>query len=186
MRSLYFILRSLFNPEMILKNTVFLLLFATANLLATSCSVLTKSQLQRVNNLSVSSDSIVVTPKVIFNELAAVRLERGLYYAASLTSATAREKEINALAKASIADEQLVGRTEVYVNVLNSYLRALRSISATTRWTDYGTEWRGIGRNVDSLILRYNKLDLIDKQIPVGRRGGTRKGFRTGVFGVYR
>jgi len=168
MRNLYSILRSLFNPEMILKNTVFLLLFATANLLATSCSVLTKSQLQRVNNLSVSSDSIVVTPKVIFNELAAVRLERGLYYAASLTSATAREKEINALAKASIADEQLVGRTEVYVNVLNSYLRALRSISATTRWTDYGTEWRGIGRNVDSLILRFNKTDLIDTQIPVG------------------
>jgi hypothetical protein len=109
-----------------------------------------------------------VTPKVIFDELATVRLERGLYYAASLTSATAREKEINALAIASIADEQLVNRTELYVNVLNSYLRALRSISATTRWSAYGTEWRGIGRNIDSLILRFNQTDLLDTNIPVG------------------
>jgi hypothetical protein len=61
-----------------------------------------------------------------------------------------------------------VNRAEVYVNVLNSYLRALRSISATTRWSDYGTEWRGIGRNIDSLILRYNQTDLLDTKIPVG------------------
>ncbi len=148
--------------------TAFQLLFVTAGLALSSCTVLSKSQLQRVNNLTVASDSVVVTPKVIFNELAAVRLERGLYYAASLTSAAAREKEINALAKASIADEQLVGKTEVYVSILNSYLRALRSVSADIRWTAYGTEWRGIGRNVDSLIMRFNNANLIDEKIPVG------------------
>jgi hypothetical protein len=143
-------------------------LILAVGLVMTSCASLTKSQLQRVNNLTVASDTIIATPKAIFNELTTVRLERGLYYAASLTSATAREKEINALASASITDEQLVSRTEVYVNVLNSYLRALRSISATTRWQAYGTEWRGIGRNIDSLLLRFNQTDLIDTQIPVG------------------
>ena len=122
------------------KNSIYALLFVTINLVVTSCAVLSKTQLQRINNLSVSSDTIAVTPKVIFTELATVRFERGLYYAASLTSAAAREKEMNALAAASIADEQLVDRTEVYVSVLDSYLRALRSISAATRWTDYGTE----------------------------------------------
>ena len=134
----------------------------------TSCASLTKSQLQRVTNLTVASDTIIATPKMIFNELTTVRLERGLYYAASLSSASAREKEINALAVASVADEQLVNRTEVYINVLNSYLRALRSISADTRWKAYGTEWRGIGRNIDSLILRFNQTDLIETTIPVG------------------
>jgi hypothetical protein len=145
-----------------------LLLFVIANLVFTSCAVLTTSQLKQVNNLTVASDTIVVTPKIIFDELATVRLERGLYFAASLTSANARGKEINALATASLTDEQMVNRTEVYVNVLNSYLRALRSISATARWSDYGTEWRGIGRNIDSLILRYNQTDLFDTKIPVG------------------
>jgi hypothetical protein len=151
-----------------LKKTIFLFLFIAVSFLVTSCAVLTKSQLKMVTNLTVASDSVAVTPKVIFDELATVRLERGLYYAASLTSAAAREKEINALAAASIADEQLVNRAAVYVNVLNSYLRALRSISADARWSAYGTEWRGIGRNIDSLILRFNQTELLDTEITAG------------------
>ena len=136
--------------------------------LTSSCAVLTTSQVQMVNKLTVASDSVAVAPKVIFDELATVRLERGLFYAASLTSAAAREKEINALATAAIADSQLVKRADVYVNVLNSYLRALRSISSDVRWTQYGTEWRGIGRNIDSLIIRMNQTDLLDTEITVG------------------
>ena len=150
------------------KKTFFLFLFVIAGSVVTSCVSLTKSQLQLVTNLTVASDTVIATPKAIFNHLATVRLERGLYYAASLTSATAREKEINALAAASIADEQLVNKAAVYVDVLNSYLRALRSISAATRWEAYGTEWRGIGRNIDSLILRFNQTEFIDTKIPAG------------------
>jgi len=135
---------------------------------ASSCAVLTESQLKMVTNLTVASDTVVVRPKKVFDELSTVRLERGLLYAASLTTASAREKEINALAEASIADKQLVNRTEAYVTVLNSYLRALRSLSANARWTQYGTEWRGIGRNIDSLILRFNQTEFLDKDITVG------------------
>ena len=166
------------------KKTLLLLLVVISGSIVTSCVSLTKSQLQRVTNLTVASDTIIATPKAIFNELATVRLERGLYYAASFTSAAAREKEINALATASIADEQLVNRAEVYVNVLNSYLRALRSISAATRWQAYGTEWRGIGRNIDSLILRLNQTELIETTIPVGwaKLSGQYSGFMSERF----
>ena len=151
-----------------LKKTFHLSVLIVVSYAMTSCASLTTSQLNMVTNLTVSSDSVAVTPKVIFDELADIRLERGLYYAASLTSATAREKEINALAQASIDDDALVNRTEVYVSVLNSYLRALRSVSADTRWSAYGTEWRGIGRNIDSLILRVNQTELLDTAITVG------------------
>ena len=144
------------------------LTIATILFTVSSCAVLTKSQLKMVTNLTVASDSVAVAPRVIFDELATVRLERGLFYAASLTSAEAREKEINALAVASIADEQLVNRADVYINVLNSYLRSLRSISADARWTSEGTEWRGIGRNIDSLIIRFNQTELANVEIPVG------------------
>ena len=151
-----------------LKKIINLFLLLATGFITTSCAVLTKSQLKMVTNLTVASDSIAVAPKNIFDELATVRLERGLYYAASLTSAAAREKEINELATTSMADEQLVNRADVYVNVLNSYLRALRSISADARWSASGTEWRGIGRNIDSLILRFNQTELIDTEITVG------------------
>lgn len=141
---------------------------ATILLLMTSCAALTESQLRMVTNLTVASDSVAIAPAVIFEELAVIRTERGLYYAASLTSAEARGKEMNALAEASYDDEQLVGRANAYVNVLNSYLRALRSISADARWKSYGTEWRGIGRNIDSLILRFNQTDLVETELPAG------------------
>lgn len=150
-----------------IKKTFFFFI-AIISLFVTSCATLTKSQLQLVTNLTVASDSVSVTPKIIFDELADIRLERGLYYASSLTSATAREKEINALAVASLEDDQLVNKAEVYVSVLNSYLRALRSLSADARWTAYGTEWRGLGRNIDSLILRLNQTELLNNEIGVG------------------
>ncbi|MDR2038151.1 MAG: hypothetical protein LBQ60_09530 [Bacteroidales bacterium] len=136
--------------------------------LLSSCSVLTKSQLQLVNNVTIVSDSVVSTPSVIFKELSTIRTERGLYYAASLTTAAAREKEINALVTSAVEDEKIVVSANTYINVINSYLRALRSISAEARWKSYGTEWRGIGRNVDSLWLRVNKTGLIEYEIPVG------------------
>ena len=143
---------------------IFIIIIASA----TSCAVLTESQLKMVTNLTVASDTVVVKPKTIFNELSTVRLERGLLYAASLTTAEARGKEINALAEASIVDKQLVNRTDAYVTALNGYLKALRSLSANARWTQYGTEWRGIGRNIDSLILRFNQTELTEMDITVG------------------
>ena len=145
-----------------------ILLFVAATLVVTSCAVLTKSQLEMVTKLTVASDSVAVSPKKLFDELTYVRLERGIYFAASLTSASAREKEINALAQSFFADEQLGKKAEVYVNVLNSYLRALRSLSADARWSQYGTEWRGLGRNIDSLILRFNQTDMLDHNITTG------------------
>ncbi|MDR2233256.1 MAG: hypothetical protein LBE56_09055 [Tannerella sp.] len=142
---------------------VILMFFSTM-----SCAVLTTSQLKMVNQLTVASDTVAAAPKTLFAELAAVRLERGLFYAASLTSAEAREKEINALATATIADQKLIDRTDVYVSVLESYLRALRSLSNDVRWEQYGTEWRGLGRNIDSLLLRFNQIDLLDTPLTIG------------------
>lgn len=137
-------------------------IFLTFSSVSTSCSVLTKSQLDMVSKLSVASDTVAASPKKLFDELTKVRLERGLLYAASFTSASAHNTEINALASALISDEQIVKKAEGYVSVLSSYLRALRSLCADARWNSYGTEWRGIGRNIDSLILRYKQSDLTD------------------------
>lgn len=123
-----------------------------------SCAVITPSQLEMVNNLSVISDSVAIAPSRFFEDLADVRKERGLFYASSLTSSEARFKEISSMAQASIDDESLIKRMDVYVNVLNSYLRSLRSISNDARWYNTGREIRGIGRNIDSLLFSYNKL----------------------------
>ena len=133
-----------------------------------SCAALTESQIKTVNKLAVSGDSVATAPSVMFRELAAIRTERGLFYAASLTEADVRFAELNALAAAAREDEQLAARTDVCVDVLNSYLRALRSISNTARWKQIGTEMRSLGNNLDSVILRFNQLDWVDLELPQG------------------
>lgn len=147
----------------IMKKIPFFLLLVTC----CSCAVLTESQVKLVNGLAVVGDSVSAVPSVLFKELAAVRTERGLLYAASLTGAQARYHEINALAQAAADDEKLGPKADVYVTALNSYLRALRSISHPDRWKQHGTRMRALGRNLDSVLLQFNNLDWLEKDIPL-------------------
>ncbi len=123
------------------------------------CSSMTKAQLKRVNALTVVSDSAVAGPGSIFRMLDEVRMERGLIYAASLQATDTRIRELNGLADATAQQSRLGVKADVCVNILDSYIRALRSVSNDARWKRNGTELRGIGRNMDSLAIAYNKLD---------------------------
>ena len=63
------------------------------------------------------------------------------------------------------------------MDILESYIRALKSVSSESRWKQNGTELRGIGRNMDSLAIAYNKLDwgtLYEPGIArqIGKTGG--------------
>ena len=123
------------------------------------CSSMTKAQMKRVNSLAVVSDSSITGPGSIMRTLNEVYLDRGLIYAASLQGADNRIRELNGLADATSELSRSADKSDVCINILNSYVRALRSVSSETRWKQNGTELRGIGRNMDSLAIAYNKLD---------------------------
>lgn len=146
----------------------FLVLSLLAVFAAAGCSPLSKAQIEAVGELTFRSDTVSRSPAILFEEMSELRLERGLYYAASLSSGTARYEEVTALAEASMDDEALVRKAAGYVNVFNSYVRALHSVSSEARWTGIGTEIRGIGSRVDSVLYRYNRLDTGYEDIPVG------------------
>ena len=120
---------------------------------------MTKAQLKRVNSLAVVSDSAISGPGSIFRILDDVRMERGLIYAASLQGTDTRIQELNGLADATAQQSRLADKADVCINILDSYIRALSSVSNEARWKRNGTELRGIGRNIDSLAIAYNKLD---------------------------
>lgn len=121
------------------------------------CSTLSKSQLKKISSFATVQDSI--QPAAIFQTLDGVRLERGLIYTASLTDTESRIHELNSLAEAALKQEKTSAKANVCFNILSSYASALKSLSADTRWKKYGTELRGIGRNIDSVAIAYNKLD---------------------------
>ena len=122
------------------------------------CSPLSKTQIEAVNELTFRSDTIIRSPAVLFEKMSALRLERGLFYAASLSSGRARYEEVTALAEMSMDDESVVRKASGYVDAFNSYVRALYSVSADARWKGLGTEIRGVGTRVDSVLYRYNRL----------------------------
>ena len=146
----------------------FLVLSLLAVFAAAGCSPLSKAQIEAVGELTFRSDTISRSPAVLFGEMSELRLERGLFYAASLTSGTARCEEVTALAETSMDDESLVRKASGYVVAFNSYVRALHSVSAEARWKGIGTEIRGIGTRVDSVLYRYNRLDTGYEDIPIG------------------
>lgn len=146
----------------------FLVLSLLAVAVTAGCSPLSKAQIEAVGELTFRSDTISRSPAVLFGEMSELRLERGLFYAASLTSGTARYEEVTALAETSMDDESLVRKASGYVDAFNSYVRALHSVSADARWKGLGTEIRGVGTRVDSVLYRYNRLDTGYEDIPTG------------------
>lgn len=124
-----------------------------------SCASMSKAQLKRVNAMAVVSDSAVTGPGSVLRELDQVRLDRSLMYAASLSSTDARLQELNGAALGMQETGRLSVKADVCVSILESYIRALRSLSNDARWSQNGTELRGIGRNIDSLAIVYNRLD---------------------------
>ena len=143
----------------------------------TGCATMNKAQIKRVNSLAFCSDSLSVTPVAIFENLSDIRLERNLMYAASISDTENRLRELNAIADFKQKEEKVSNKAQIYTQVLNSYVRALKSLSNETRWKQSGTEIRALGRNADSLITAYNTLDWsndIDFQYSrqIGKTGG--------------
>ena len=94
----------------------------------------------------------------MFETLAEVRLERSLFYASTLTGATAHFSEVDMIADAAEKEQKRLSKYGVYINALNSYIRAIQSLSSDIRWKGIGTEVRGIGNNLDSILLYYDKI----------------------------
>ena len=151
------------------------------------CASMTKAQLKRVNSLAVVSDSAITGPGSVLRVLNEVNMERGLIYAASLNATDARIQELNGLAQSLPELSRLADKADVCVNILESYIRALRSLSSESRWKQNGTELRGIGRNMDSLAIAYNKLDWGTLYEPgIARQIGKTSGYLAEQYGKRR
>ena len=151
------------------------------------CSSMSKAQLKRVNALAVVSDSAVSGPGSVMRLLDEVRLERGLIYAASFQGTETRIQELNGLADAASEQSRLAKKADVCISILESYVRALRSVSSEARWKQNGTELRGIGRNMDSLAIAYNKLDWgIMYEPGIAKQVGKTSGYLAEQYGKHR
>lgn len=131
------------------------------------CSPLSKNQLKTIETFAASCDSFSLYPSLLLREMSEVRVERGTYYASSLTTPELRFRELNEIYDGSVKDTLLAKKLDLSVKILQRYSRALKSLAHSNRTADAGREFRSLGRNLDSLVLAYNGLELT-KPLPSG------------------
>jgi len=151
-----------------LKNYLLLLLTICLLAFSSSCSTLSKEQLHSIEKFSNACDSFSRYPSLLFTEIAQIRLERGLFYAASLSDAQNRVEELNALHKAHSQDLQLANQYDASLKILKSYSSALKLLVSENRSKSRGVELRSVGRSLDTLVTHVNSLNLFKEALPVG------------------
>jgi len=151
----------------LLANLFFITIVGVSVFGLTGCASLSKSQMNTIQSFSNSCDSFAKYPSALFVEMAKIRADRGCFYAASLSDPLLRLKELNSLSKAHVSDLELAKKMDISLEILVSYQRALKSLSHTDRYNNTGREFRSLGRNLDSLINRYNLMDISDP-LPLG------------------
>lgn len=132
-------------------------------LLSWNCGTVSKAQLESIRSLATMSDSLAKAPSAMFSSIDEVRSQRNLMYVASLQGVDARIDELNSIARYAHNSGNMADRCTVYAKVLASYMNALKSLALPERYSQYGTELRGLGRNVDSLLVAWNTLEWGDQ-----------------------
>ncbi|NTU95233.1 MAG: hypothetical protein HGA52_04200, partial [Bacteroidales bacterium] len=101
-----------------------LLLAAALLFLALSgCSPLSKNQLKTIETFAASCDSFSLYPSLLLREMSEVRVERGTYYASSLTTPELRFRELNEIYDGSVKDTLLAKKLDLSVKILQRYSR---------------------------------------------------------------
>lgn len=137
-------------------------------LLLTSCGSLSKVQNKSVDSFATACDSFNRYPSLLLAQIAQIRMERGLFYAASLSNPQNKINELNSIYKAFEQDMQLASKCDFSLKILKSYSYALKVLTAEGRWKSRGVEFRSLGRAIDSLVIETNKLNIFEEQLPVG------------------
>lgn len=149
-------------------NTLLALLILAGFSLCLSCASLSRGQVQALNKFSNACDSFKRYPSLLFKEVAEIRFERGLLYAASLSDPQNRISELNSIQRAFDNDMSLAKKCDASLDILKTYSNALKVLTANGRWEQRGREFRALGKTLDSLVLKVNKLELFREPLPVG------------------
>ncbi len=151
---------------------------------AQGCASLSGGQMKAVESFTASCDSFSKFPGGFFEEMAKLRVDRGLYFTASLSDPELRVGEINSLYSSYVKDLQLSKRADISLEILASYQRGLKVLSGKGRWQDAGREMRSLGRSLDSLVLRFNSLDILEHALPmgIGKSAGRLAGYTAELF----
>jgi hypothetical protein len=160
-------IRSKNNPQAKMKKSFMLLLLP---FLAISCSTLTQTQVAAVNQFARTSKGFSAYPSKIMDGLAEIRLKRGVYFANSLDNAKLHLEELNSIYTFRQQDYLISRKVDITFKVIDKYAQSLLLLSSDKYEKDLGQQAAHFGDDLDSLTVRYNSIDGVQR-VPEGIGG---------------
>jgi hypothetical protein len=142
------------------------LIFCIA-LIFSNCATLTKSQIESVNHFAKSSTNFSDYPSKIMEEMAEIRIKRGIYYANSLSDPKTHIDELDNIFEQWKFDHNASEKVDITFKIIDKYAQSLTLLSADKYSSDLEEQSEKFGINIDTLIAINNRLEGTTK-IPVG------------------
>ena len=132
-----------------------------------SCASLTKTQIESVNQFAQTTKDFSAFPSKIMTGLADIRLERGLFYANSLTNPKFHIDDLGGIYDQKKFDYQVSEKVDVTFRIIDKYSQSLVLLSSDKYEKDLEKQAKKFGVDIDSLIAWNNAIKDAPK-VPSG------------------
>lgn len=136
-------------------------------LLASGCQTVSNQQRTAVNQFAAKTVEFSSSPKVILEELSAIRESRGIYYAASFTDPELHLAELDNLTREKSQDDKFAGKAGIAFRVLEEYAAGLQRLSDDKPFQKLEEGYGKAGKDLEKLVALYNEVDGTE-QVPEG------------------
>lgn len=128
------------------------------SLCCSGCAVLTKTQINAVNQFATVSSEFSAYPSTILEKLSEIRVKRGVYYANSLDDAKTHKTELDEIYKQQQLDKVVTKKVDISFKIIDKYAQTLKLLSSDKYASDLKDQTDKFGKDVDDLIVQYNTV----------------------------
>lgn len=144
------------------------------SLLLGGCASLSKTQLESVNQLALTTKSFSAYPSRLMSELADIRFRRGAYFASTLSDPKLHLGLLDSIYNQKVFDAGASARMELTMKILDRYAQSLLLLSSDKYQKDLVPQAKSFGVSLDSLVALNNRIDG-SVTLPVGLGGAVGK-----------
>lgn len=144
------------------------------SLLFGGCASLSKTQLESVNQLALTTKSFSAYPSRLMSELADIRFRRGAYFASTLSDPKLHLGLLDSIYNQKVFDAGASARMELTMKILDRYAQSLLLLSSDKYQKDLIPQAKSFGVSLDSLVALNNRIDG-SVTLPVGLGGAVGK-----------
>jgi hypothetical protein len=134
------------------------------------CASLTKTQVEAVNQFAQTTKDFSDFPSKIMNELAEIRVKRGVYFANSLSTPTLHLADLDSTFSQRNFDYSVSSKVDVTFKIIDKYSQSLLLLSSDKYVSDLEKQAKNFGVGIDSLIKLNNSI-ADAKKLPSGIGG---------------